>query len=1070
MKVIKHSGNEEIKSAIHIADIHIRLTQRHVEYQDVFENLYKELKKAIQKESTILFIVGDIFHNKSDLSPECIDVASKFLKTCADILPTIVTGGNHDATLSNKNRMDSLSPIIDSLEHDNLYYLYSSGVYRYENLLINNYSIYDDPTSDYIAYQDIKSTHKLATDHHIVLFHGAMNNAITDIGYVIENRTALPSMFDGHHIAMLGDIHKHQVLQEYNVEKQLPIITYVGSLIQQNHGENLLGHGFLHWNLEKRTFKHHELKNKHGFYTADVENGKLISNIAELPSRVRLRVRSKNTVPSQLKEVVDKIVDRYDVLETTYQKVESVDEHNIISGKAFSNVETLTDVEYQNKLIENFLTSKNSDKTLIKNIKKINLEFNKSLSTETMSRNIRWKPKLFEFENMFSYGEGNVIDFNKLSGTVGLFAENAAGKSSIMDCVSFCLFDKYSKGFKAAEILNVDKKSFNCKFNFEIDGENYFVERIGIQSKSGSVKVSVEFWKEDSSGNIVNLNGEARRNTNDNIRNYVGTYENFLLTVLCVQHKSLSFIDLGHSDRKDLLCQFMGMDIFEKLHMAGNEKYKEIHTKLKDVSVDELNVELSNVDNLISTTNFEIKKVTDEIDTLESKKESISNDVIELSNKIINKEIAKCDISKLELQKKKLTLNIRNVNDSKIEKMNLFKSRKKEFDKINSKFTITRESDEYKLLESNYKRYTTILKKEHSKKTEIEKQKFIVKTKLDKLAKLEKHEYDPNCKFCVNNVFVKDAIATNKSLEDDKLNVKHIMKEYNDIKNDVNVCKESEKKYNDLNLKINHVANIKEELSILENQILSYDNQIIGYNHELENINVDIKMFYENKDIIHNNEKILNDISTKKSHIKSLSLEIKNNTLLTFNKNSRLGELSTKHKYISDKLDETKKLELEYNSYKVYTQIMGRDGIPYEIIKQTLPAIELQINEILNQIVNFNINLDTDGKNISANIVYSDRKWTVEMSSGFERFVLGLAIRVALIQISNLPRPNMLCIDEGFGCADSDNLAQMDILFRNLQPKFDFIWVISHLDKMRDMVDNKLEIAKENGFSNIKYN
>ena len=1070
MEIIKNTGREKIKSAIHIADIHIRLTQRHDEYQEVFENLYKELKKVTKKESTILFIVGDIFHNKSDLSPECIDVASKFLKSCADILPTIVTGGNHDATLSNKNRMDSLTPIIDSLEHDNLYYLYKSGVYRYENLLINNYSIFDDPTSDYIAHKNIKSTHRLATDHHIVLFHGAMNNAITDIGYVIENKTALPSMFDGHHIAMLGDIHKHQVLQEYNEGKQLPIIAYVGSLIQQNHGENLLGHGFLLWNLENRTFKHHELKNKHGYYTADVENGKLISNVVELPSKVRLRIRSKNTVPSQLNEVVDKLCNSYDVLETTYQKIESVDEHSIVSGKDFSNVETLADVEYQNKLIEKFLNSKNTDKVLIENIKKINLEFNKSLPSEVLSRNIRWKPKTFEFDNMFSYGEGNVIDFSKLSGTVGLFAENTAGKSSIMDCLSFCLFDKYSKGFKAAEIINIDKTSFRCKFNFEIDGENYFVERVGTKSKSGSVKVSVEFWKEDSSNNIINLNGEARRNTNDNIREYVGTYDNFLLTVLCVQHKNMSFIDLGHSDRKDLLCQFMGLDIFEKLHVAGNERYKEIHVKLKDISVDELNTECSKTKSLISVTKDEIKKSKIEVEKLELKKDSISNDVIELSNKIINKEVDITDISNLELQKKQITNEIRNLNKSKEEKEIVFESREKEMKKINSKFTITRESKEYKKIESSYKQYTTLLKKEHAKKIEIEKHKFIVKTKLDKLSKLEKHEYDPNCKFCVNNVFVKDALATNKSLEDDKLKVKVIMEDYNNIKNDVKVCKESEKKYNDLNLKIDYVTKLKTEISKLENEILSFDNSIMRYNSKLENINAAIKTFYENKDIISNNKKLLNDISEKKSQIKSLDLEIKNNNTLIFDKNSKLGEFSTKYKYLLDKLDETKKLELDYNSYKTYTHIMGRDGIPYEMIKQTLPAIEFQINEILNQIVNFNINLDTDGKNISANIVYADRQWTVEMSSGFERFVLGLAIRVALIQISNLPRPNMLCIDEGFGCADNNNLGQMEILFSNLQHKFDFIWIISHLDKMRDMVDNKLEITKENGFSNVKYN
>jgi DNA repair exonuclease SbcCD ATPase subunit len=45
----------------------------------------------------------------------------------------------------------------------------------------------------------------------------------------------------------------------------------------------------------------------------------------------------------------------------------------------------------------------------------------------------------------------------------------------------------------------------------------------------------------------------------------------------------------------------------------------------------------------------------------------------------------------------------------------------------------------------------------------------------------------------------------------------------------------------------------------------------------------------------------------------------------------------------------------------------------------------------------------------------------------------------------------------------------MSTLFAFLKTNFDFVWVISHLDQMRDMVDDKLEIKKENGFSKIVY-
>jgi DNA repair exonuclease SbcCD ATPase subunit len=91
------------------------------------------------------------------------------------------------------------------------------------------------------------------------------------------------------------------------------------------------------------------------------------------------------------------------------------------------------------------------------------------------------------------------------------------------------------------------------------------------------------------------------------------------------------------------------------------------------------------------------------------------------------------------------------------------------------------------------------------------------------------------------------------------------------------------------------------------------------------------------------------------------------------------------------------------------------------------------------------------------------------MSSGMERFISGLAIRVALINVCNLPRPNFLVVDEGFGSLDSENMTSMFMMFNYLKTQFDFVMVISHIDSMRDIVDQLIEIKKTNGFSYLKF-
>ena len=165
---------------------------------------------------------------------------------------------------------------------------------------------------------------------------------------------------------------------------------------------------------------------------------------------------------------------------------------------------------------------------------------------------------------------------------VGLFANNASGKSSILSALSFCIFDKCDRAFKASHILNSQKMSFRCKFNFEVNGVDFFIERKGAADKKGNVKVDVKFWKEEN-GSVTELNGEARRSTNDIIRDYVGTYDDFILTVLSIQNNKVgSFVDMGQTERKDLLAQFMGLTVFDSLYNMSSEKTKEINALLKN--------------------------------------------------------------------------------------------------------------------------------------------------------------------------------------------------------------------------------------------------------------------------------------------------------------------------------------------------------------------------------------------------------------------------------------------------------------------------------------------------------
>lgn len=1054
------SDIKEFKNVFHIADIHLRLTKRHDEYNQVFERLYKAVERTPAE--TVVAVLGDVLHSKSDLSPECVKITTEFLQNLADRRPTVLIAGNHDATLANKNRLDSLSPIVDAINHTNLFYLKDSGLYILGDILFNHYSVFDEPDK-YIKFKDIPKIYLNETRYKIALFHGPVNNAITDVGYKVASRTITNEIFDGHDIVLLGDIHRHQVLSQSD-----PIIVYVGSLIQQNHGEELKGHGFVFWDLKTKVFKHFEIPNDYGFYTAEISKGKLLTDISDMPKKARLRLKCFESVATEVKSVLSTIREKSDVTEVAYVRVDSPNSSssNIIDNTNF-NLSDVSDVDYQNKLITEYLNNKNFNpsKDTLDKIYKINKDLNATLEKESVVRNIRWKPKKFEFDNMFSYGEENVIDFTKMHNVVGLFANNASGKSSILSALSFCIFDKCDRAFKASHILNTQKMSFRCKFNFEVNGVDFFIERKGNADKKGNVKVDVKFWKEEG-GKVVELNGEARRSTNDIIRDYVGTYDDFILTVLSIQNNKVgSFVDMGQTERKDLLAQFMGLTVFDSLYNDASDKTKEINSLLKNFKNTDYTQKLLNLNSDIENFSGSLRNENVNLEKLTDKRESENERLLEETKKIINVNGNIVDIVSLESKKVLLSNSISTQSsslDSYKNQLSSIESTFKEYDEIIKNYDIvdiTTKYDSLKELESSLSQ----------KEQGIEKKKIVVTSKLQKLKKLEEHKYDPNCTFCTTNVFVKDAIKTREELESDKVEAQNLVGEYTNLKNKVNelsYIKDDWKKYNDT-----HKLHVETQSKInkLNNEILKISNKISSDQNSLINIENQIEEYYNNKDAIEFNKTIKETIDVIKSNIKTIDFEIKNvnNNIISYN--TKISGLEEQRKTIQKSIEDVKVLEVEYEAYQLYTNAISRDGIPYELISQALPTIEKEVNNILNQIVEFTVILQTDGKNVTTHINYEDKRWPLELASGMERFVSSLAMRVALINISNLPRPNFIAIDEGFGCADADNLSSMGALFAFLKTNFDFVWIISHLDSMRDMVDNRLEIKKENGFSKVNY-
>ncbi len=1048
-----------LKRIYHIADIHIRNVKRHKEYRQVFEKMFEEIRKR-GTEDSIIYLAGDIAHAKLEMSPELVKEISWLFTECSKLCTTILIAGNHDCNMNNSDRLDVLTPIVEALNLPNFHYLKDTQIFWEDKVAFAVFSIFDNKDNwpkadDWIMMPARKK---------IALFHGPVDHSQTDIGYVVSSRHFTTDMFDGYDLALLGDIHKRQEL----ISPKGCKCVYAGSLVQQNFGETLDKHGFLVWDLDTNDYEEVNITNEYGYYTMDVVNG-IVPDVIDMPKFPRLRVRFSDTDAVDTKKAITEIKIKYGVDDFTTIRTDSLAKKKTGDRDNQLELEDITDITYQNSLLADYIQRMMPFVTEeeIAGLQSLNKEINGRIVLDELTRNVQWKPVRFEFSNMFSYGEDNVIHFDKVNGLMGLFAPNASGKSSLFDAISFCLFDKCSRAYKASHILNNRKSDFHCQLDFEIEGVEYHIRREARTINKGkNVKVDVQFWRVVD-GVTESLNGTERRDTNQIIEGYVGRYEDFVMTALSLQGNNALFIDKSQSERKDLLAQFMGLDIFDKLYEAASEDIKEVAILIKNFKRTDFTSELATKEGDLRIKKEELKELNTTLKEQNKSKEAIQTEIGNLKGNIIPID-SKLDLNKLQITKSKIEKDIID-NQTLIEtKKGSIKSYSDllgevsqsigDYDVVNGIPIVDakREWDEYK-------------NKIGEVNSQIHKLESSYEANLEKLKHLEQHEYDPNCKFCMNNVFVKDAIQTKEVVKGQESQLEELNTHHHSLIRQAEPFAEVEDVWERLNELRNKYSKGEIIIGKSEAELNSLETQSELLRNQLDTIELDIKKYYDNEATIQKNTEFENKIKELENEKKEFDNSIKDTNKKILNITAQIGSIESFINATKAKMTEVKELENKNTLYTYYLDAVKKDGIPYELISKAMPVIENEVNNILAQVVDFSLSMDTDGKNINARIVYEDQEWALEMCSGMEKFISGLAIRVALINICGLPRPNFLVIDEGFGTLDADNLSSLFMMMQYLKTQFDFIWVISHLEQMRDIVDGLIEIKKESGFSKIKF-
>ena len=660
-----------IKSIYHLSDIHIRAgnseRSREHEYLSVFENLFQTLSTINPNESVIV-LTGDLFHNKHRLEPHGMRLAIKLFKGLSQIARTYVIRGNHDYRQDAPDELDLISA-FNEWDIPNLFYMDDTGTFEVDNigfglvaiqdtLLRNSTSGITDELPEFPEPEFSETvTHKVA------LFHGSVIQAKLQNGMSVERDGYPLEWFNGYDLILLGDIHLQQVNRASRIggvgvsgSVATPLTSYAckkgtwaypGSLLQQDFGEALLGHGLLHWDLTNNKVTEHHIHNPYGYVTVRIVDEKLeilmrkdgkgvfvnseVVGSAWFPSKLYVRVAGGSI------SGIAALQDAVRMLQDLGKEVLGISELNPLGPAVTGSIEEVKVVEdvdmmelnspamWEQFIVDNckdavvqesdqwknwfqrpeeiLIPSEGLDGSLIGAVRERNEKllkcvegFNEALENHVRESGIFGKVSLkyLSWNWLFNYGAGNHYNFGEADGKlVVLNAKNGCGKSNFFEVLCVALFgegfpSRFNKNFSAA-ILN-DKtpagSSPGSLLVFDLNGKEYCIERTFHARTKKGMENLIQCDKIEVREVESGLVVCQKKVAVDNwLASHIGTLNTFLSSCMLTQDGDCNFFSLEKVAQKRLIDDVFSLKAVQSLQLMLEEGKRAYKGVLKDIGL-----------------------------------------------------------------------------------------------------------------------------------------------------------------------------------------------------------------------------------------------------------------------------------------------------------------------------------------------------------------------------------------------------------------------------------------------------------------------------------------------------
>ena len=706
----------------------------------------------------------------------------------------------------------------------------------------------------------------------------------------------------------------------------------------------------------------------------------------------------------------------------------------------------IMDKNYQNELIKSLLEGKQQDQ-YYDQVMNIDLSVeNRMMANEVeVTPFKRWYIKKIEFSNFLSYGENQVIDFDKCDGITVVESDppNFGGKTVLtVDLLLFLFFNTTTKTQKAEEIFNrfTDKNSVSVKGDIIIDGEEYIIARKIERKKSKAgewnVKTELDFFKKLADGQLQNFTGEQRRETENFIKTSIGDMDDFLMTIVTTASNLEDLLEAKPTARGQVLSRFLGLEFLKKKEETGKEIFAEFS---KGMMSNVYNTESLKQDN--ETNKEEITRLEDEI--------------VESGTKIqdVDKRLQKGQDYKDELLKSKFS-----DLDQELIVLNPIRLQSDISDLESGSDRIKGQIKEIKIVEPKEFYHEDQHDEVKGEIRRVAGELILAQKQVSDIQELIKKYGDGiQCEHC--GIKLMEAALTKKKIDE----LKDWEKKVKDFEKEQTKLEKKEQSFTQLKKDFdeyerNKLIKEKHELSLESNEM------------KLEQAKDKLKRYQEVQDKIKKNNEVDAQLVKAGLRIDELIGEKRGYERIQTSNGIQIKNLEGRIEKNNDIILRIAEEFEREKIYKIYVDVFGKNGISKIIMKTMMPLINSELQRLLQDSCFFNLEIRINDKN-EVDFIMIDNGTGIEKpmtaGSGYEKTIGALAIRAVLSKVCSLPKPNISVYDETWGKVSNENLEMVGDFFMKLKDYFEKIFVISHNPLISNWADNIVKITKTDNISKV---